>query len=220
MNNDYKQWIVELKQKIRSAQIKAAIAINTELIEFYWFLGKMIAEKESVWGSKLIEQVAKDLREEFPDMSGLSASNLKYCKRFYLFYQIGQQAVDQLQSIDKQPNEFVHQVVGRIPWGHNIRIFTKANDIQEALFYIQQTSLHNWSRDLLALQIKSNLYERQGKAITNFSNTLPLPNSDLAQQTLKDPYIFDFVNMTTQSKERDIETQLTTNITRFLLELG
>ena len=133
-----------------------------------------------------------------------------------------------MQITDNQNVKIVQQPVGlfrqhlvtQIPWGHNILIFTKSKSINEALFYIQKTKENNWSRDTLALQIKSDLYVRQGKAITNFSNTLPAPNSDLAQQTLKDPYVFDFLQLTEDYKERDIENQLTQQITRFLLELG
>ncbi|MDR0305995.1 MAG: PDDEXK nuclease domain-containing protein [Chitinispirillales bacterium] len=238
MNNDYKKWIIEVKQKIRSTQIKAAIAVNSTLIEFYWYLGKMITEKENVWGGKLIEQVSKDLKEEFPDMQGLSRRNLFNTQKFYQFYSnsivqqpvalIGQQLVDQLQTIENKQDttyprtedKIVQQLVAQIPWGHNILIFTKSKDIKEALFYIQKTKDNNWSRDTLALQIKSNLYKRQGKAITNFTNTLPAPNSDLALQTLKDPYIFDFLQLAEDYKERDIENQLIQHIIRFLLEMG
>ena len=155
---DYKTWINELKLKIRSVQIKTAVAVNSALIEFYWELGKMISEKQLLtnWGDKLINQISLDLKEEFPDMSGLSTSNLKYCKRFYLFcssndVSIGQQLVDQ------------------IPWGHNIMIFSKSNTIFEAKFYIEQTIENNWSRDVLANQIKTNLYNRIGKPINNFN---------------------------------------------------
>lgn len=241
MNQTYKNWIVEVKQKNHSSQIKAAIAVNSALIEFYWDLGKMIFEKENVWGSKLLEQISKDLLDEFPDIKGLSRSNLKYCKRFYSFYgnQNAQQPVDQIQDIDNKKTAIVQQVVeqlpdtesnrydktvqrlvSEIPWGHNIQIFTKSKDINEALFYIQKTKENNWSRDVLALQIKSELYTRQGKAITNFISTLPTPDSDLAQETLKDPCIFDFLQLAENYKERDIENQLTEHITRFLLELG
>ncbi|MDL2308906.1 DUF1016 N-terminal domain-containing protein [Bacteroidales bacterium OttesenSCG-928-B11] len=124
--NHYKKWILELKNKIRSTQIKAAIAVNSALIEFYWELGKMISEKENVWGNKLIEQVAKDLQSEFPDMKGLSRSNLFYCKQFYLFYheELIQQAVGQ----------FMQQTVGQIPWGHNILVFSKSKNVEEAFF--------------------------------------------------------------------------------------
>ena len=222
LNTDYKQWLAELKGKIRSTQIKAAIAVNSALIQFYWELGKMIAEKENVWGDKLIEQVAKDLQSEFPDIKGLSKSNLKYCKRFYEFYAnvIGQQLVDQLQHDENQAIVFRQQLVAQIPWGHNILIFTKSKDIKEAVFYAQQAIENHWSRDVLALQIESNLYARKGKAISNFKNTLPEPMSDLAQQTLKDPYIFDFMTLAEGYKERDIEQQLVAHVTKFLLELG
>jgi predicted nuclease of restriction endonuclease-like (RecB) superfamily len=202
--------------------MKAVLSVNAALIEFYWDLGKMISQKQasSSWGSKLIERVAADLKTDFPDLKGLSNSNLKYCQRFYEYYNdnlttssvgaIGQQLVDQL------PVELLKQ----IPWGHNILIFTKSKDSREALFYIQQTVENAWGRETLALQIKSQLFERQGKAITNFKTTLPEPMSDLAQQTLKDPYNFDFVAMTDSMKEKDLENQLVTQISRFLLELG
>ena len=239
----YKNWIVELKSKIRSSQVKASLAINAVLIEFYWDLGKMIAEKQTAWGTKFIEQVSHDLQVEFPDMKGLSTRNLKYCRSFYLFYQntigqqavaqlpgganvqqavgqIGQQPVDQLQHTEKQVNVFGQQLVAQIPWGHNILIFTKSKSYTEALFYIQQTISNGWGRETLALQIKSQLFERQGKAITNFKQTLPEPMSELAQQTLKDPYNFDFVNMGSTMKEKDLEKQLITHISKFLLELG
>ena len=150
-DSDYKRWIVEVKQKIRSTQIKAAIAVNSALIEFYWDLGRMISEKEAVWGAKLIEQVSKDLREEFPDMQGLSRSNLFYSKKFYQFYNVmplvqqpvglmGQQPVDQLQVTVNQGDAIVQQRVALIPWGHNILICAKSKDVTEALFYIQKTS--------------------------------------------------------------------------------
>lgn len=206
-NSEYKIWINELKSQVRSVQIKAAIAVNSALIEFYWELGKMISEKQEFynWGDKLIDQISLDLKEEFPEMKGLSTSNLKYAKRFYLFYSnssISQQLVDQ------------------IPWGHNILIFSKSKDINEAHFYIQQTIKNNWSRDILALQIKTNLFERNGKAINNFKYTLPEPFSDLAEQTLKDPYVFDFLTLSTKAKEKDIENQLIHHLKKFLLELG
>ena len=221
-NTDYNNWLTELKSKIRSTQVKAAIAVNSTLISFYWDLGKLISEKENIWGSKLIEQIAKDLKDEFPELKGLSASNLKYCKRFYSFYNIefGQQVVDQLQITDNENFKHIEALITKIPWGHNIFIFTKSKNPQEAFFYIQKTIENNWSRDILDLQIKSNLYERQGKSITNFKNTLPEPLSDLAQQTLKDPYIFDFLSLADGYREKDVEKQLINHITKFLLELG
>ena len=230
ITTEYKNWITEVKTKVRSSQIKAAVAVNTALIEFYWDLGKMLSEKENMWGRKLVENVAKDLKMEFPDMQGLSRRNLFNAKKFFQFYEtelvqqpvalIGKQPTSRSKTTDNQQTLFVQQVVGQVPWGHNILIFTKSKNIQEALFYIQKIKEHNWSRDILALQIKSNLYQRSGKAITNFTHTLPAPNSDLAQQTLKDPYIFDFLQLAEDYKERDIENQLIQHITRFLLELG
>lgn len=227
---EYKNWLVELKTKIRSSQIKAAIAVNSELIAFYWELGKLISEKESVWGSKLVEKVAQDLKEEFPEMKGLSRRNLFNCKQFYKFYVsdlvqqvvalIGEQKNSDCQSLNNQLLNATQQLVIQIPWGHNILIFTKSKNREEANFYIQQTIENNWSRDILDLQIKSNLYERQGKSITNFKNTLPEPFSDLAIQTLKDPYVFDFLALDAKYRERDIENQLVQHITKFLLELG
>ncbi|WP_257667276.1 PDDEXK nuclease domain-containing protein [Parapedobacter tibetensis] len=211
---EYKTWIAEVKTKVRSSQIKAALAVNSELIGFYWELGRMITEMQArfQWGDKVIDRASNDLKEEFPDMNGLSPRNLKYCRQFYQFYHtsIGQQVVAQLSN----------NLLDKTPWGHNILIFSKSKDVEEARFYLQQTIENNWSRDTLALQLKSNLYERNGKAITNFKYTLPEPVSDLAQQTLKDPYVFDFITMAKSYKERDIENQLIQHITKFLLELG
>lgn len=222
IDDDYKNWIIEVKSKIRSAQMKAALSVNAALIEFYWDLGRMIAEKQtqSSWGNKIIEQIASDLKSEFPAMNGLSRSNLFYARQFYVFYKdsIVQQAVGQIgqQSVGLLDYNRLTQ----IPWGHNILIFTKSKTKTEADFYIRQTIENSWGRETLALQIKSNLFERQGKAITNFKATLPESLSDLAQQTLKDPYNFDFVAMSASMRERDLENQLVTQISKFLLELG
>lgn len=222
LTKEYKNWIIDLKNKIKSAQLKAAVAVNSYLIEFYLGLGRMISEKENVWGSKLIFQVSKDLKEEFPEMTGFSSTNLKYCKRFFEFYssQFGQQHVDQLQNDGTSHSIFRQHSIAQIPWGHNILIFTKAKDINEALFYVHKTIENNWSRDILDLQIKSKLFERQGKAVTNFQSTLPKPLSDLAEQTIKDPYVFDFLTLSESFREKEIENQLLQHITKFLLELG
>lgn len=221
-NKEYKIWLISLKDKLRSTQIKAAIAINSALIIFYWELGKLIAQKENLWGSKLINNVSKDLKDEFPNMKGLSVRNLKYCKGFYSFYEnvIGQQLVAQLQITDTIEVDISNQLMVQIPWGHNIIIFTKAKNIKEATFYLKKTIENNWSRNVLDLQIKSNLYDRQGNAVSNFKNTLPEPLSELAEQTLKDPYIFDFLSLDEVHRERDIEKQLKQHISKFLLELG
>lgn len=217
---NYSIWLSEVKTRLRSVQGKAALAVNSLLIEFYWDLGKSIAEKENVWGSKLVEQVAKDLQAEFPEMKGLSVRNVKYTRQFYQFYQasIGQQAVAQLNK--KSDELTVQQAVAQIPWGHNILIFTKSKSVEEANFYIAATLENSWSREVLALQLKSQLYQRQGKAVSNFTITLPEPLSDLVQQTLKDPYVFDFLTLSKPFHEKDIERQLVAHITKFLLELG
>lgn len=255
-NNDYTIWLTDIKSKIRSSQIKAALAVNAELIHFYRELGKMISEKENIWGNKLIETLSKDLKTEFPEMGGLSTRNLKYCRNFFKFYnnQIGQQLVALLQDIDNQEDvisqqhvaeleneeksvimqhpvvqlqnadneedKFLQQLVAKIPWGHNILIFTKSKSIEEALFYINNTIKNQWSRNVLSLQIEHNLYQRQGKVIHNFEKTLPEPLSDLAQQTLKDPYIFNFLSLDTHYREKDLENQLVEHLQKFLLELG
>ncbi len=226
LNKDYINWLNEVKAKIRTAQVKTALAANRELVLFYWTLGRDIFEKQknAKWGAKLLEQLSTDLKAEFPDIQGLSKTNLKYCSQFYRFYSIGQQAVNQLQNKDlqqvKDVKQLSQQLVDQIPWGHNIQIFTKTQNKEEAQFYILQTIENGWSRDILALQIKSGLYKRQGSAITNFEQTLPAPQSDLAQQTIKDPYSFDFLTMTKPYNERDVEQQLIEHISKFLLELG
>ncbi|UJP64803.1 PDDEXK nuclease domain-containing protein [Mongoliitalea daihaiensis] len=218
-DKEYQDWLKALKAKVSVARVKAALAANKELIHFYFDLGKMISEQQlkAAWGDKLIVQLSKDLSTEFTDMKGFSVTNLKYCRQFYQFYknEIGQQTVGQSERVD-----FGQHAVDQLPWGHNVLIFSKSKNIAEALFYQQQTLHNNWSRDILALQLKSNLFERSGKVISNFKQTLPKPTSDLAQQSLKDPYVFDFVALAEKYNERDIENQLVQHISKFLLELG
>ena len=215
---EYQEWLNSIKQRIVSVRLRMALAANRELIEFYWELGALIAHRQtqSQWGDKLIAQLSTDLQKAFPDVKGLSASNLKYCLRFFQFY-ANEQGIS---APADAPAPFGLQPVDQMPWGHNIQIFTKCRSVAEARFYIEQALEQGWSRDVLALQLKSNLYGRAGKAVTNFSRTLPLPQSDLAQQTLKDPYTFDFMAMTGPYNELDVERQLTQHITQFLLELG
>ena len=215
---EYQEWLNSIKQRIVSVRLRMALAANRELIEFYWELGALIAHRQtqSQWGDKLIAQLSTDLQKAFPDVKGLSASNLKYCLRFFQFY-ANEQGIS---APADAPAPFGQQPVDQMPWGHNIQIFTKCRSVAEARFYIEQALEQGWSRDVLALQLKSNLYGRAGKAVTNFSRTLPLPQSDLAQQTLKDPYTFDFMAMTGPYNELDVERQLTQHITQFLLELG
>lgn len=222
LDNTYRDWINKLKTKVRSSQAKAAFAVNTELIQLYWELGETIEEKEGEWGDKLIHQVAIDLKAEFPKMAGLSRSNLYYCKRFYNFYKntIVQQAVGQFKRNDNQRIAISQQAVAQIPWGHNILIFTKCDDVETALFYVHQTIENQWSRATLKDQLKNQLHLRKGKTVSNFKSTLPDTMSSLIQETLKDPYVFDFLQLDTEYREKDIENQLIHHINRFLLELG
>lgn len=216
IDDQYKNWVVELKLRIRQSQIKAAFKVNKEMLRLYWKIGQDILEKSKTaqWGDLLIPQLSRDLIEEFPDMKGFSPSNLKYMRSFYLFYSqvdiIGQQLVDQLE--DNQ--------IFQIPWGHHIFLFTKCKTKNEALFYIAKTIENGWSRNILMNVFETNLYAVQGKAITNFAAQLPTLQSDLAQQALKDPYNFDFLAMRQGYNERELEDALTHNITKFLLEMG
>lgn len=214
MNGEYKEWLKEIKNKIASVRVKIATEANGELIKLYYEIGEQIThkEKDAKWGSSFVERFSSDLKKDFPGISGFSAKNLRYCRAFYNFYSgspIWQQAVAKLDG-----------EIFQIPWGHNIMIFTKTENVEEALFYARQTISNGWSRDILAMQLKSKLHERAGKSATNFVRTLPLPQSGLAQQTLKDPYTFDFMEMTAPYNERDVERQLVAHITQFLLELG
>jgi len=204
-HKEYIEWLNNLKNKIGKAQIKAAISVNSELIKLYWEIGKELFDKQD-WGNAVVETLSKDLKNEFSTMKGFSRRNLFYMKSFYSFY--------------KSDLEKVQQLVAQIPWGHNIKIISKSKSIEEALFYLNTTLENNWSRDILDMQIESKLFERQGKAVTNFSNSLPKPKSDLANQTLKDPYLFDFLTLKKNADEKSIEDQLTKHITQFLLELG
>lgn len=210
-SSEYKKWIEELKSEIKKSQIKAAISVNQVLLDLYWRLGKAISEKISLdnWGASVVENVSKDLRNHFPNQEGFSRSNLFSMRKWYEFYAHSNLDIEKVQ-----------QLVGQIPWGHNILIITKSERIEEAIFYIKKTIENNWSRSILDHQIDLDLFNRSGKAITNFKITLPEPQSELAIETLKDPYKFDFLTLTEKAVEKDIEEQLVKHITSFLLELG
>jgi predicted nuclease of restriction endonuclease-like (RecB) superfamily len=257
-STDYKNWMIGLKNRFRKAQIKAAVKVNSTLLEFYWELGADIVErqKSSVWGSGFLKQLSKDLMSEFPEVKGFSYENIRYLRRWYLFYnkdvdkmgttcshfehsnnveskkscrlnaeqvvpqlknQIATQLVSQLEALDSAN---VKQLVAQIPWGQNIVIISKCNSVEEALFYVNKTIENGWSRAVLTHQIESDLFNRQGTAVTNFSKTLPEPQSDLAQQLIKDPYNFDFLTLTSDYNEKELENNLTNHITKFLMELG
>lgn len=219
-NADYKQWLIDLKNRIKQSQLKAAVKVNSELITLYWSMGKDIVEKQekAKWGDGFITQLSRDLKEEFPNMQGFSKRNLELIRQWYLFYNqknpIAKQAVSLLETIN------VQQLVAQIPWGHNIKIASKCETIDDALFYINKTIELGWSRDMLDTHLKLNEHKRVGNSATNFELTLPPIQSDLAQQVLKDPYNFDFLTLSENYKERELEDVLTENITRFLLELG
>lgn len=210
-STEYSRWISELKGKIQSVQLKAAISVNRELLSLYWEIGKSISEKivESNWGSGVVSTLARDLAKEFPDQKGYSRSNLFAMKKWYEFYSSAE-----ISTVN------VQQLVGQIPWGHNVLIISKSTSAEEALFYCMKTIENNWSRPVLSHQINSELYIRQGKAINNFNKTLPVAHSDLAGDTLKDPCKLDFLLLQEKATEKDIESQWVNHITSFLLELG
>lgn len=212
----YRQWLIDLKQRIRQSQIKAAIKVNTELLRLYWDLGYdiVVRQMESRWGSRFFEQLNQDLMKEFPEMKGFSVRNLFYVKQFYLFYI--QDEIIRQQFAD----EFENHPIFQIPWRHHVEIMTKCKSVQEALFYVQKTIQNGWSRAVLVNFLDSNLYSAQGKSLNNFSRLLPEVQSDLARELIKDPYNFDFLTLTNGFKERELEDALISNITKLLLELG
>jgi predicted nuclease of restriction endonuclease-like (RecB) superfamily len=205
---DYIQWLDSIKNLIRTAQTQAVLTVNKAMIVHYWDLGKRIAEKQENegWGNAVVERLSADLRREFPDATGYSRSNLFYMRQFFRFYQ--------------DAPEFIQQAVGQIPWGHNIQIFNKSGSWEEAYFYLDATVRYNWARSVLTIQMETKLYDRQGKSVTNFAQTLPAIQAELAQQTLKDPYIFGFMTLEKEVHELELERRLTQQITKFLLELG
>ncbi|GHT25349.1 hypothetical protein FACS189430_11850 [Bacteroidia bacterium] len=245
-DSNYKAWLSDLKLRVRQSQIKAAVRVNNEMISLYWSIGADIVAKqaESVWGSGIIPQLSADLRAEFPDMQGFSETNVKYMKQFYLFYiqedkilhQLGAKLDDtkshqvggELQNAENKCVVKLPQVVAnlenhpifQIPWRHHVEIISKCKDVKEALFYVKKTIENGWSRAMLMNFISVGMYETQGKSVNNFSKWLPDVQSDLARETLKDPYNFDFMTLTEGYKERELENALSINITKFLLELG
>ena len=205
-SNEYLATIEQVKQEIKAAQYKAAVHVNTELIMLYHSIGCVINAHKS-WGNKFIENLAQDIKLEFPQTTGYSVRNLKYMAKFAATY---------------PDSEFVQQVVAQIPWGHNVVLLDKVSDADERNWYIEACRKNGWSRNVLVHQIESGLYQRQALAekISNFENRLPSPQSELAVQTMKDPYIFDFIPFKEDMVERDIERALVQDVTRLLLELG
>jgi predicted nuclease of restriction endonuclease-like (RecB) superfamily len=237
---DYDRFLAELKRRIASAQVKAALSANRELIALYWEMGRAIVERQegTGWGDAVLEQLSRDLRREFPALQGFSRRNLYRMRRFYLAYRAaGQEAEGEEGAAGRGGAEatnlnanlgagqvvpFVPQAVAQIPWGHNILLLEKLKEPGERTWYAQKALEHGWSRAILEHQIESGLYRRQvaSPKSSNFPATLPPPQSDLAQAVLKDEYVFDFLTLAQDAKERDLERELVGRIRDFLLELG
>ena len=240
LDKDYLQWVKELCKRYRQSQVKAAVKVNHVVLQFYWELGKDICNKEAEnkYGSKFYAALSRDLRNEMPDAEGLSERNLRYTKKFYQLYSqeiriLQQLAANSESEILQQPaakinTEFTQQVANQlkrdifsIPWGHHMLLIDKfLTEPQKALFYVQQVIENGWSRNVLHNYIDSSLYERQGKALSNFTRTLPDVGSDLAQEITRDPYNFVFTGITKPYNERILKDALLNNITKFLTELG
>lgn len=250
LDDEYSEWMREIKRRYRSAQIKAAVKVNFEQLRFNWQLGRdlVVRKAEERWGSGIVEQVSLDLKAEFPDAKGFSARNLWYMKRWYLFYSgdasaaealrmlessfdMGSQRLQQVaaETTETQPSEKVQQLAaemefstafGYVPWWHHVEIISKCKTTDEALFYVRKTIEQGWSRSALVNCIQADLYHRAGMALTNFSERLPEPQGGLAREIVKDSYDLGFIALPPDYSERDLERALEQNITRFLLELG
>jgi len=214
-NKNYESALTELKRQIKESQIRAITAANKELIRLYWKIGKTIVEKqeESCWGTKIIEKLGKDIQDAFPGIEGFSRTNIFRMRAFYKAYQNSPPAGGQF------PND-PPEVLASIPWRHNSVLVEQLKKYEERIWYAQKTIEYGWSRSVLEIMIENSLRSRQGKAITNFKAVMPPPQSDLAQQATKDPYLFDFIALSDEVMEKDIENQLTEHIQKFLMELG
>ena len=223
----YVELLAGLKNRIRIGRVRAALAANAELIGMYWDLGRMIVERQAAagWGKSVVDHLSEDLRAEFPFQQGLSGRNLWLMRQFYMewsqSFTILQRSIAELGIVKQDShNADILQVISAIPWGQNIDLVSRVKDPVQRFWYARQTVENGWSRPVLAVQIETDLYSRQGAALTNFKRALPPPGSDLAQQIFKDRYLLDFVVGGPEMLERELEEQLTTRITRFLLELG
>ncbi len=203
----YADWLADLKGRIHTAQQRATLAVNRELVLLYWQIGRDILARQANqgWGAKVIDRLAHDLRAAFPDMKGFSPRNLKYMRAF----------------AEAWPDaEFVQGVLAQLPWYHQLALLDKLADSESRRWYAVKAIEHNWSRNILVMQIETRLLERSGTAVTNFEACLPKPQSDLARESLKDPYRFDFLGLSEEAHEREIENALVKHVTKFLLELG
>ncbi len=206
-DQEYKNFLLTIKDQIQQAQVKTVLVVNAQLIALYWSIGNeiLIRQKAQKWGSKVVEQLSKDLKSAFPDLKGFSRRNLMYMRQF----------------AENYPDfEFVQAPLAQMSWYHNIALLEKCNNDKERLWYAQKALENGWSRNVMVMQMESGLYARQGKSISNFEETLPRHDSELVQQALKDPYVFDFLQLADDIEERAIEKALIDNISKFLLELG
>lgn len=237
----YVEWLGELKQRYQRSQIKAAVRVNHSMLEFYWSLGRDIValKAESQWGTGVLQQLSLDLKKMFPNETGFSYRNIRYMRQWYAFYYQRvtnwQQPIAKLAELNwQQPiakfDEAIRQqpidelvfpdAFALVPWGHHIQVMSKSKSVDEALFYIKQTIANNWSITDLKYEMKGDLYARHSSALTNFSDTMTLPQQKLAQEVMKSPYQLGFLNLKQDHSEDDLEEALVNNITRFLLELG
>jgi predicted nuclease of restriction endonuclease-like (RecB) superfamily len=229
-DKEYVEWVADVKHRYRQSQVKASVRVNTTMLEFYWSVGRDLVRMraEQKWGTGVVKQFALDMRQAFPNETGFSFTNVKYMKQWYSFYservEKGQRLIGQIDEKEKSQRLVgqleMPELFGRVPWGHHIDIVSRCETIDEALFYIKNDIDGGWSRPVLNVQIDGKLFKVQGSAVTNFDTTLPVPQSQLAKEILKDPYNFDFLTMKPKYDEHDLEEALVSNITHFLLELG
>ena len=241
-DKEYVDWLTEVKSRYRQSQIKASVRVNTTMLEFYWSIGRDLVRMraEQKWGAGVVKQFALDMRQAFPNEKGFSYTNVKYMKRWYLFYyervikgqqvaglledEKGHQVGDQILTTGKgqQPVDLLEmpQGFGSIPWGHHIHIFCNCESLDEALFYIKHITDEGWSRSRLEDKMADRLYQTQGKTVTNFDATLPAPQSQLAKELLRNKYNLSFISAEDVEEEKDLENALARNVTQFLLELG
>jgi predicted nuclease of restriction endonuclease-like (RecB) superfamily len=229
----YAELLGQIKQRIRQGQTRAMLSVNAELINMYWDIGRMLHDRqqEEGWGAAVIPRLARDLRNELPEVKGFSERNIKRMLALYREYPPAAfvpQAVAQITASVKVPKvvaqtssqDVLQHLVAKIPWGHNILLMEKVKDLKTRIWYMQEIVAQGWSRDILLHMIKGRAHERQGKAVHNFKTRLPSPQSDLVQQVLKDPYVFDFLTLEEPFHERELETGLIRHLQKFLLELG
>jgi predicted nuclease of restriction endonuclease-like (RecB) superfamily len=216
----YAAVLEDIKKHIRTAQFRAASASSRELIELYWYIGRSIVERQKVegWGRSIVERLASDLQKTFPGMAGFSPLNVWRMRAFYLAWTEDLQKLS--QPVTESEAKKLSRLVTEIPWGHNIVLVHRVKDPLARIWYGRMTVERGWSRDILVAQIESRLHDREGKALTNFRATLPAPQSDLAQQALKDPYVFDFLTLGMDARERELEQGLLDHIQKFMLEMG